>query len=110
MVGCDLIRNPNAPSFLGHVEEHTRRRTTDPVHRGVELVAAIAPFRTEDVARHAFGMEAHEDVPLPRDPTLDERDVLLAREWADKRMDPKVAVSGRQPRLAPEQDVVAQLS
>jgi len=106
----DLVRDPDAPPFLGHVEQHPHGRATDSLHRRVELLAAIAPFGSEDVARHALGVEADEDVPLPRDPALDERDVLFSRVRTNKRVDPKVAVSRRQPGLASEEDVIAQLS
>jgi len=106
----DLVCDADPSSFLGHVQEDSGGRPTDSLHRCVELLAAIAPFGPEDIARHAFGVEAHEDVPLSRDVAPDERHVLLPRERADKCVNPEFAVPSRQPCLAPEEDVVAQLS
>jgi len=105
-----LVCDANPSPLLGHVEQDAAGCPANSLQRCVKLLAAIAPFGTEDIARHAFGVEAHEDVPLSRDVALDERDVLLPRERADKCVNPEMAVPSRQPRLAPEEDIVAQLS
>jgi len=108
VVRRDLIHDPDAASLLSEIQQDALRRVPDSLHRGIELLAAVASFRTEDIARHAFGVEAHEDIGLPCDVPLHERHVLLAREWADECVDPEVPVAGRKPSLAAEENVVAE--
>jgi len=108
VVGGDLVHDPDAASLLGQVQEDASRRVPDSLHRGIELLTAIASFRTEDIARHALGVEAHKDVGLPHDVPFHERHVLFAGERADEGVDPEVPVARRKPSLASEENVVAE--
>jgi len=110
VVRRDLVDDADAPSLLGEVQEDALRRPADSLQCGVQLLAAVAPLRAEYIAGHAFGMQAHEDVLLPRDPSYHEGDVLFAAERADERGDAEVPVPGREPRLTSEQDVVAEFA
>jgi len=104
----DLVHDTDAAALLGEVQEDALRGSPDSLHRGIELLAAVAPLRTEDIARHAFGVEAHKDIGLPRDVPFHERHVLFAGEWADEGVDSEVPVARRKPSLASEENVVAE--
>jgi len=110
VVRRDLVDDSDAPSFLGEVEKDAFGRPPESLQCGLQLLAAVASLRTEHIAGHALGVEAHEDVLLPRDLPLHEGDVLFAGERADERMDPEVAVPGRESRLTSEQNVVAEFA
>ena len=49
-----------------------------PRQRELELLAAVAAQRVEDVAGEALGVDADEDVLRAVDVAADERDVVLA--------------------------------
>jgi len=110
VVRGDLVHDPDASSLLGQVQEDALRGSPESLHRGIELLATVAPLGTKDIARHAFGVQAHKDVGLPGDVPLHERHMLFARERADERVDPEVPVAGREPRLASEENVVAEFA
>jgi len=110
VVRRDLVHDPDAASLLGQVQEDALRGAPESLHRGVELLTAVAPLGTEDIARHAFGVEAHKDVALLGDVPFDKRHVLFARERAYERVDPEVPVAGREPRLASEENVIAEFA
>ena len=63
--------------------------------RVLELLAAVAAPRVEDVAREALGVDAHEHVLLALDLALDERDVVLAGERLAVGDGAELAVVGR---------------
>ena len=65
--------------------------------RELELLAAVAAERVEDVAGEALGVDADEHVLLAGDLALDERDVVLAGQHLAERDGGEVAVGGRQP-------------
>src|SRR2546422_9920283 len=67
MVCRNLVDDADAPSLLGEVQEHAFGCPPESLQRGVQLLAAVAPLRTEHIAGHAFRVEAHEDVLLPGD-------------------------------------------
>ncbi len=60
LVGVNLRRQADAAAFLPHVKQHAVAGGFDLRERGVELVAAIAAQRAEDVAGEALAVHAHE--------------------------------------------------
>ena len=76
---------------------------------GVELVAAVAAQRVEDVAGQALGMDADEHVVGALDVAVHERDVVLARQLLAEGDRLELAVLRRQPDgdLARDQLLVA---
>ena len=59
-VGVNLRRQTDAAAFLPHVNEHAVSCFGDLPQRGVQLIAAIAAARAEDVAGQAFAVHAHQ--------------------------------------------------
>src|SRR4029079_9285983 len=55
LVRLELVEEPDAAALLGHVEEDAAALARDLVERLLELLAAVAAQRVEDVAREAFG-------------------------------------------------------
>ncbi len=110
VVRRDLVDDADASSFLGEVQEDAFGRSADSLQCGVQLLPAVAPLRTEYIAGHALGVQAHEDVLLPRDLSFHEGNVLFAAERADECVDAEATVPGRKPCLTSEQDVVAQFA
>ena len=56
----NLRGQADAASFLAHVNQHAAAFFGDLPQRGVQLIAAIAAARTEDVAGETFAVHAHE--------------------------------------------------
>jgi hypothetical protein len=82
--------------LLRHVEEDAARLGGDPFEGQLELLAAVAAERMEDVARQALRMDADEDVLLALHLALDERNVVLAGERLAEGDGREVPVGGRQ--------------
>ena len=61
-VRADLVGEADAAPLLPQVEDGAGAGVRDRGHRGVELLLAVALERAEDLARHALGVDAHEDV------------------------------------------------
>src|SRR5688572_14021545 len=66
MVGPQLVLEADAAPFLAHVEEHAPALGRDPLEREIELRAAVAERRAEQVAGQAFGMDARQHRLLER--------------------------------------------
>ena len=97
LVGLQLVQQADAAALLRHVEEHAALLGADPRERELELLAAVAAQRVEDVAGEALGVDAHEHVLLALDLAADERDVVLAGQRLAERDRRELAVRGRQP-------------
>ena len=78
LVGADLVGQADAAPFLVQVQQHAAALLGDPLHRRVELRAAVAARRVEDVAGQAARVDAHQHVLAVADLALDQRDVGLA--------------------------------
>ena len=76
-VGAQLVQQADAAPLLGEVEQHAAPLLVDAQHRVLELLAAVAAQRVEDVAGEALGVHAHEHVLLARDLAPDHRHVVL---------------------------------
>ena len=66
LVGAQLVEQADPASLLGEVEQHARALLLDPPQRPLELLAAVAALRVEDVAGEALRVDAHEHVLAPR--------------------------------------------
>ena len=99
VVGAQLVQQPDPAPLLGEVEQHAAAGLLDHRQRRLELLAAVAAQRVEDVAGEALGVHAHEHVVRAGDLALDERDVVLVvdeRAVADDgRTSPKPVGSRR---------------
>src|SRR6266566_98775 len=76
LVRLELVEEADAPPFLIEVHDHSRAHLRDHPHRAVQLPAAIAPGRAEDVARQALRVHPHQHLLLARDVAEYQRDVL----------------------------------
>src|SRR5207253_10514384 len=74
-----LVEQADAAALLRHVEEDSSFFGGDPPQREVELLAAVAAQRVEDVAGKTFGVDAYEHVLRAVDVALHERNVRAAR-------------------------------
>ena len=97
LVRLELVQEPDAAPLLRHVQEHAARLGGDAPQGGVELVAAVAAQRVEDVAGQALGVDADEHVVGAVDVAVHERDVVLARQLLAEGDRLELAVLGRQP-------------
>ena len=83
LVRLQLVQQADAAALLRHVEEDAALLGGDPPQREVELLAAVAAQRVEDVARQTFGVHAHEHVlgavDLPRTSARCGRPVSVSR-------------------------------
>ena len=67
LVGAQLVEQADAATLLREVEEHAAALVLDPLQRVVELLAAVAAQRVEDVAGQALRVHADQHVaPRPR--------------------------------------------
>src|SRR5688572_13224540 len=96
LVRLELVEEADAAPFLVEVDDDAATLPLDHRHRRVELPAAIAAHRVEDVTREALRVHAHED-PLPsRHIALDERDVLVAVDVVPEADDRPLSMLRRQ--------------
>ena len=72
----DLVDQTDAPSFLAHINDDAFSFLLNHFHRAVQLIAAVAAGRSENVAGAAFRVYAHQNVVFFADLSLDQRDVL----------------------------------
>ena len=97
LVGLQLVQQADPAPFLRHVEEHSSFLRSDSLQRELELLAAVAFERVEDVAGQALRMDADEHVLLAVDLAFDECDVVLAGQRLAEGHGRELAVDGRQP-------------
>ena len=83
LVCLKLVHQADAPSLLPHVKHDPLALFIDYLHRRVQLLAAVAPLRTKDVAGEAFGMHPHKDIV-----------VLVYLALYERKMDISVDVVG----------------
>ena len=98
LVGAQLVEQADAAPLLGEVDEHAAALALDHRQRRLELLAAVAAQRVEDVAGQALRVHAHEHVVGARDVALDERDVVLVVDQRAVADDLEVAEGGGQRR------------
>ena len=82
LVGANLVGQADAAPFLVQVQQHAAPFGGDPLHRRVELRAAVAARRVEHVAGQALRVHAHQHVLAVADVAAHERDVRLAVDQA----------------------------
>ncbi len=87
------------PSWPRRYTTTPRPVACDPLERVVELHAAVAAQRPEDVAGEALGVDADQHVLVARDVAPDEGQVLHSVEQALEDVRGEVAVAGRDARL-----------
>jgi len=97
LIGTQLVMQPDPAAFLADVEDHAPALGRDQIHGKLELVAAIAPLRAEDITGQALGMHANENQPAGRDITHGQREVGTGIERICIRRDPELAVPRGQP-------------
>src|SRR6266508_2804003 len=94
----------DARDLLRVVREDSNRRepeigedlVADPRERLLELLAAVAAERVEDVSGQTLGVDADEDILLALDVALDERDVVLAGQLLPEGDRNEVSVGRRE--------------
>ena len=72
-------------ALLRHVEEHAALLGGDALERELELLAAVAAERVEDVAGQALRVHADEDVLLAVHIALHEGDVRACRSSVSRK-------------------------
>ena len=97
LVRLQFVQEADAATLLRHVEKDAALLRADPCQRLVELLAAVAAKRVEDVAGQTLRVDAHEHVVRAVHVSLHERDVMLAGEELAERNGGELAVRGRQP-------------
>src|SRR5450830_1062866 len=77
LVGLELVEQTDAAPFLRHVEENSALLLGDATECVIELLAAIAAQRVEDISSQAFLVDAHEHVLGPVHLSHHQRHVVL---------------------------------
>ena len=77
LVGAELVEQPDPAALLRQVQQHAAALALDLRQCRLELLAAVAAQRVEDIAGQALRVHADEHVVPPRDSPLDQRDVVL---------------------------------
>ncbi len=98
-VGPELVCEADPPPLLAHVEEDAVPVLPDQPHGEVELVAAVAPPRPEDVPGEALGVDPDEGV-VGGGVSGDEGEVALAVDEALVSDGDKVALIRREADLS----------
>src|SRR5262249_58838564 len=73
---CYLVEQPDATAFLVEVDHDAAPLGGDHPHRALQLPAAVAASRAEDVAGETLRVHAHEHALLVLHVAVDESDVL----------------------------------
>src|SRR6185437_5562433 len=97
LVGGELVQQADPAALLAHVEEDAAALARDLRERLLELLAAVAAQRVEDVAREALGVDADEHVLGALDVARDEGDVHLAGQLLAEGDRRELPVARRQP-------------
>ncbi len=95
-VGAKLVEQADAASLLEQVEQHTFAFEGDPFQGRVELNAAVAARRAEDIAGEALGVDPDQDRFFRVDLAHDQGHVLLAVDRVAVGVDPKISELGGQ--------------
>src|SRR5688500_3972492 len=98
-VGADLVDDADAAPLLQLVDDGAPTLALDELHGAVELAAAVALRRAEDVARQALRVDARERRLLQPHLALEEDDELLLARLRAVAGDAELADLGRQTRL-----------
>src|SRR3954471_7174636 len=76
-VGAQLVEQSDSAALLRQIKQDPGSLPLDHRERGLELLAAVASKRVEDVAGEALGVDAYEHVLHPADIALDHRQMVL---------------------------------
>jgi hypothetical protein len=76
-VGPQLVGESNTPPLLPHVDDHAQAYLADHLHRAIELFAAIAALRTENVTGKTLTVDPDQYVILTRHVAHHEGKVLF---------------------------------
>ena len=95
LIGGNLVHQTDAATFLLHIDDDAATFLLDHLHGLVKLFAAVATLRTEDVARHTRGVDAHQHRLVLTPLALDERHVLQTVRLLTEGNQTEVAVLGR---------------
>ena len=63
-VRADLVPEPDPAPLLPEVEQHAAIGAPEPLEGHLELVAAVALERAEDLAGEALGVDPHQDAAV----------------------------------------------
>ena len=95
-IGLQLVEEAYTASLLTEVEEDTLSLRFDLLQCALQLFAAVAALGPEDIACHAFGVHAAEDIVLTAHLSLDKREVFEAAQRIEKAVDFKIAEGTRE--------------
>ena len=90
-----LVGQADAAPFLPHVDDHAAAVRDNPLHRRVQLLAAVAPQRMEDVARQALAMNTRQNIFLTRDFAIHQRQMFAAVMLRDEAIQFEFAIRRR---------------
>ena len=95
-VGVDLVAEPDAAPLLVEIDDGAFALLLDHLHRAVQLLAAVAAVRTEDVARDARRVYAHQHGFVLRPLPFRQGHVLHAVRLLTERRNAEIAPLRRQ--------------
>src|SRR6516225_902040 len=80
LVGMNFCRQPDAASFLAHVNQNAVAFLGNLPERRVQLISTVAPARSKDVAGETLAVHAHQRRLAFVDLPFDQREVMLPIE------------------------------
>ena len=98
-IGANLVVQPDATALLIHVHDRAAALRRHPRHRRLQLIAAVAALRAEDVAGHALIVNAHQRRLVRAEVAHHERHVLLVVDQGAVADHPELAEAAGQRRL-----------
>src|SRR5882724_8403432 len=106
-VGANLVPEADAPPFLPQVDQRAALRTPDQVERVLQLLAAVALERPQDLAGQALAVHTDRHAFVAMEIALHGGDVLLARALLAKDHRAQGPVARGERRLRVELDQIA---
>ena len=90
-----LVGQSDAAPLLPHVNDHAAAVRDNPLHRRIQLLAAVAPQRMEDVARQTFTMDTRQNIFFSSDFAINQRQMFATVMLCDKAMQFELAIRRR---------------
>ena len=94
-IGLQLVEEAYTASLLAEIEEDTLSLGFNLSQCTLQLFAAVAALGAEDIACHAFGVHAAEDIALTVHLALYKREMFEAAQRIEKAVDVKIAEGSR---------------
>ena len=77
VVGVNFLLQANTPTFLAQINNQSLTLLSNELHRPVQLLAAVTPKGTKDIAGEAFRVQSNQNILSPAEISHTEGEMLL---------------------------------